>query len=423
MADFENLLIGRILFSGELRSIVDRQIHQDMFSDNRNKKVFGFLMYYHQKYGQLPPIEVVAQEFPDYKIPHAKEPADYCIDKLIDNYIRNKSSDILLGNVKKLVNNPLKGLEDLKREFSRLDIETNPTKDTNYLDSTDKRKQKYLDMRELKGLDGYPTPWDVLNECTMGLHAEDFVVIVARPKVGKTWMLCIFAEYAWREGLRVLFISNEMSARQIEQRIDAIHFKLPHKSLRAGLLADSYEQAYLEGLDRIKGADLPPIWIVGTVGGTSAISTKIDEYKPDLVLVDGLYLMPDDKRGLNRWERVSNISRDLKLLAKIKKLPIVATTQFNRMADDTKMSQVSLNMLGFSDSIGQDSDVVLGMFSNKDMQLNREMLIRTLAIREGEPKDFTLMWDLHGMDFKVLSSEDDSQVIEDGELKDDEIDF
>ncbi len=425
MADFEHNLVSKILFSGEIKDVLDRRIDDRMFVDDRNRKVFIFILSYYKNYGELPTIETVELEFPDYKISHVKEPANYYIDKILETYVRNKGSEILLSNTKLLVSDPLKGLEELQSKFSKLTLEANPTEDVNFLESTAVRKQKYLDLKNMKGIDGHPTPWQVLDKATMGLHPEEFAVIVSRPGIGKSFMLIMFAEFAWAKGLNVLFITQEMAVQQIERRFDAVHFKLPYKELRAGLLADGHERRYFEGLDALKESGRPPMWTIGDASGVASISAKIDEYKPDMVLVDGMYLLQDDRRGSNKWERTSNISWDLKQLTKKKKLPIVATTQFNRMADEAKvgMDQVNLAMLGFSDSIGQDADIVIGLFRNKDMMLNREMYVRMLKLREGEPVDFTLQWDLHSMMFDVLRVTDDSQVIEDDEIDEEDINY
>lgn len=418
MADAERNLISRVLFSEDIRPIVDRKLHEGMFVSEENKKVFSFITNYYRKYGVLPTMELMEDHFPTYNIKFVKEPADYWIDRIIETYVRNVGSDILLSNSKLLVENPMQGLEALKENFLKLNMEANPTEDVNYIESIDARKESYLKLKGFKGIDGLPTPWEILNEITMGIHEEDFVVIVARPKIGKSWLLCILAQFLWENNLNCLFVTNEMSTQQIQRRIDAVTFKLPYNEFRAGLLPDHIEKRYLDGLEALKGSDCSPIYVINNIGGVSAISAKIDEYKPDIVLVDGMYLLPDDRRGGNKWERTSNISYDLKQLCKKKKIPTIATTQFNRTADEsvTKMTQVNLSMLGFSDSIGQDADLVLGLFTNKDMQLNQELMVRVLAIREGEPKDFVLNWNLREMDFSLLSAEDDTKVIDDGEM-------
>jgi replicative DNA helicase len=227
--------------------------------------------------------------------------------------------------------------------------------------------------------------------------------------VHNTFMLVVFAEYAWANGLNVLFINNEMSEEQIGKRFDAVHFKLPYKEFRAGLLPDELEKRYFEGLQELEGEN--PIWVISDVSGVMSIASKIDQYKPDIVMIDGMYLLNDDRKGDSRWERVTNVSRDLKKLAQQKRVPIIATTQFNRATDETRVERVTLSNIGFSDSLGQDSDIVLGLFRTRDMELNNEMLVRMLKVREGQPVDFSLLWDLRRMEFKVIATQDENQFI------------
>lgn len=409
---------------------------------------------------------------------------------------------------------------------------------------------------------------DVVVHNTMGWHPGEFISIVSRPAVGKTFMLVVFAEYAWANGLSVLFINNEMSEEQIGKRFDSVHFKLPYKEFRAGLLPDELEKRYFEGLQELEGEN--PIWVISDVSGVMSIASKIDQYKPDIVMIDGMYLLNDDQKGDSRWERVTNVSRDLKKLAQQKRVPIIATTQFNRATDETRVERVTLSNIGFSDSLGQDclpkdtliwsnrglvrldelddekdlvfdgetfrrfkllkekekevyevrlkhsgqvfrcsgdhgllamskkpelewkkakdlspgdsvvqveselsgergalnyvpiskkmrfdevesvvatgvvepmydlnveeshrfvaeglmvhnSDIVLGLFRTRDMELNNEMLVRMLKVREGQPVDFSLLWDLRRMEFKVIATQDENQFIDDEEG--DEVDF
>ena len=94
--------------------------------------------------------------------------------------------------------------------------------------------------------------------------------------------------------------------------------------------------------------------MISDVSGVMSIASKIDQYKPDIVMIDGMYLLNDDQKGDSRWERITNVSRDLKKLAQQKRVPIIATTQFNRATDETRVERVTLSNIGFSDSLGQD---------------------------------------------------------------------
>jgi replicative DNA helicase len=405
----EKAVLSRILFNNEWNNVMDRRVTEELFQDMECRKCFKYVYDFYSKYGKVPSIDLVEEEFKDLSLEYAKEPIDYYLDKMTENYVRVKGSQVLLGAAREIVQSPMKGIEKLQTAVAELTLEAVPTRDDLVEDTVEDRKARYLRLKKVGGMDGIPTPWEVLNEATMGLHGGDFIAIVSRPGVGKTWFLSIFAEFSARQGLKVLFVTNEMSNTQIMQRFDALYFKLPYKELRAGLLPDALEKRYFEGLEKMK-KDVKMV-VTQDVHGVNSVGSKIDQYKPDLVLIDGMYLLADDQNSQSRWEGISNISRNLKKLARKKNVPIIATTQFNRASEDVKIDKVTLSNLGFSDSIGQDADVVLGLFRTKDMEMNQEMKVRMLKIREGEPKDFTIQWDLRHMRFGAIETSDDDSFL------------
>jgi replicative DNA helicase len=405
----EKAVLSRILFSNEWNNVMDRRVTEELFQDMECRKCFKYVSDFYRKYGKVPSIDLVEEEFKDLSIEYAKEPVDYYLDKMTENYVRVKGSQVLMGSAREIVKSPMKGIEKLQIAVAELTLEAVPTRDDLVEDTVEERMARYLRLKKVGGIDGLPTPWEVLNEATMGLHGGDFIAIVSRPGIGKTWLLSIFAEFSARQGLKVLFVTNEMSNTQIMQRFDALYFKLPYKELRAGLLPDALEKMYFDGLAQMK--DSVKMVVTQDVHGVNSVGSKIDQYKPDLVLIDGMYLLADDQNSQSKWEGISNISRNLKKLARKKNVPIIATTQFNRASEDVKIDKVTLSNLGFSDSIGQDADVVLGLFRTKDMEMNNEMKVRMLKIREGEPKDFTLQWDLRHMRFGAIETSDDDSFL------------
>ena len=405
----EKAVLSRILFNNEWNNVMDRRVTEELFQDMECRKCFKYVYDFYSKYGKVPSIDLVEEEFKDLRIEYAKEPVDYYLDKMSENYVRVKGSQVLIGSAREIVQSPMKGIEKLQTAVAELALEAVPTRDDLVEDTVEERMARYLRLKKAGGMDGMPTPWEVLNEATMGLHGGDFIAIVSRPGIGKTFMLTLFAEYAVRNKLKVLFVTNEMSNTQIMQRFDAVYFKLPYKELRAGLLPDALEKMYFEGLEKMK-KDVKMV-VTQDVHGVNSVGSKIDQYKPDLVLIDGMYLLADDQNSQSRWEGISNISRNLKKLARKKNVPIIATTQFNRASEGVKIDRVTLSNLGFSDSIGQDADVVLGLFRTKDMEMNNEMKVRMLKVREGEPKDFTLQWDLRHMRFDAIETSDDDSFL------------
>lgn len=402
-------LLSRIVMADEWVNVLDRDVGVDLFPDEEHKACFMFIRKFYAQYGTIPSPQLIGEEFPNLHIGYAKEPAEYYIDKLMENYARSHGASLLMDSAKSLMVNPLKALEKIQAGISKLLIQSRPSRDMVLKENGEKRKERYLKRKEAGGVDGIETPWEVLNEATAGIHAGEFMAVVARPSVGKTFMLILLANFFAMLGLRVLFISMEMSREQITQRFDAIHYKLPYRELKAGLLPAYLEEKYLKALEDTSNE--PDFIVVEDAKGLNSISGKIDQYDPDIVMIDGLYLVHDDEEGDSPWARTTNVSRGTKQLAQRKKLPVVASTQFNRVAENVGMKKVTLANLGFSDSIGQDADIVLGMFRTEDMIMNHEMFLRMLKVREGEAVDYTILWDLHAMEFGMLETDDDNQVL------------
>jgi replicative DNA helicase len=420
--DAERGLIGKIVLADGFADAQDYRVTTELFESKKYRAVFKFIKDFYEKYGEIPSVELLEEEFPEVDIPYAKEPAGYYIDKMRERHIRNKGAEILTSKAPLLVQKPIDGILSIREAVANLSIVANPTSDSEWGENVEERIKQYLAKKEMEGVTGYHTPWQPLDIMTSGIHAKEFICVVARPKTGKTFLLIILALAMWKQGLSVMFISTEMSKMKISQRLDAVNFELPYQEFKTGVLPDAFEERYKREIKKLK--DKEPIHIVEDVDGVSSIGAKIDQYEPDVVFLDGMYLLNDDKGARSTWERVKNISNDLRKLAKTKDVPLVTSTQFNRGAENaSSFKDVTLAQIGYADSIGQDAELVLGMFQDRDMRNNREMLIRTMAFREGEPVDFTIQWDLHNMDFKVLEVDDDDEYIDPEEFEEPPVDF
>lgn len=208
-------------------------------------------------------------------------------------------------------------------------------------------------------------------------------------------------------GYRVLFLTTEMSEEQIEDRVEAMLVKMMlgedfnYGRFKSGTLTQHEEEAYFDLLEQ--KAHLEPM-IIETATDVSNVSAKVEQYNPDIVFIDSVYLMEDEQGAKDDWLRVTHITRGLKALAKRKKLPICINSQ----ADSTtsKKTGPELENIGFSKAIGHDSDVVLGLLRDEEMIEDKEAKVKVLKQREGVLANIMLSWDFSTMDFSSIYSEE-----------------
>ena len=192
-----------------------------------------------------------------------------------------------------------------------------------------------------------------------------------------------------------------LHGQQFLKRIAAHRAKVPHMGYRAGDLSSKQYARFKNMVADLQNA--PDYWVSGNEAamGVQALAAKIDRLRPDIVFLDGLYLMRDD-RGEIGWAGITNITRDLKQLALRKQIPIVVTSQLNRGAANRR---ASLANLAFSDSIGMDADVVIALFQDQQLRDDDKLIVKLIKQREGFQLEFTIRWDLSDMVFDEI--EDD----------------
>jgi len=147
------------------------------------------------------------------------------------------------------------------------------------------------------------------------------------------------------------------------------------------LMAQKHQPALLVVSDRKKGSK-------GDGGGVGWLAQKVRDFHPDIVFVDGMYLMKDDRTNSRSidWKNVAHISQDLKMMAGDFDIPLVGVTQANRGAEKSKGED--LTELSYADALGQDADAVFRVSKKKVIdeatkQQNIEITLTAPGLREG----------------------------------------
>jgi replicative DNA helicase len=210
---------------------------------------------------------------------------------------------------------------------------------------------------------GYDTGFSELNNTLAGWCRPDFVVIAARPGMGKTaFMLSTIYHLCILNKIPTAIFSLEMSSEQLVERLESITSMLPLKRLRMNSLNDAERKVLLKTDDKIL---LSPLHIED-MGGISISQLRAkatimkQKYGIKVIFIDYLQLMSGQgKTNQNREQEVSLISRSLKALAKELQVPIIALSQLSRRVEERGDKMPQLSDLRESGSIEQDADAVI----------------------------------------------------------------
>jgi len=400
--DIEKRIIDKCAESPKLYAeAIDMAVMPEMFT-GLFKEIWQFSVNYMKTHGSGPTDEAITHQFPDYSWDFpAPEPLSYYVEQLKKKHAFNLTLTGIQSAYDNLNKREVdKAVDQLRDALRKIEDATASEADLDWGASAEDRYNDYLELQNKGGIDGYRTPFQTLDEATQGWHDGEFILVVARQGVGKTWLTNIMAHKNYRDGLKVIYFTKEMPSKQVARRFDALEYNLPYQELRSGKL-NSFREA--EWRNKVQeGLPVGQMVIVGEeTGGVSQVAAKIERHKPDIVFIDGMYLMDDDQRARDNWLKISNISRDMKRLAKRVMIPIIATVQFNRSADNSKGDASNI---AYGD-IAKDADIILGLFQDEDQRLDKRMTLRVLKQREGSRPEIELDWDMDNMKFAEVNTD------------------
>ncbi|MGZ4398778.1 MAG: replicative DNA helicase [Gaiellaceae bacterium] len=223
-------------------------------------------------------------------------------------------------------------------------------------------------------LTGVPCGFRDLDKITSGFQPGNLIIVAARPSMGKSaFALCTAANLAVRNETPVALFTLEMSKAEVTQRFMCSEAKVESQKLRSGKLAPDDWPRLTAACDRLARA---PIYVDDTGSITMmeirSKARRLKAKQPDLglIIVDYLQLMTSGASAENRVQEVSQISRNLKVLARDLEVPILALSQLSRAVEQRHDKRPILSDLRESGSIEQDADIV--MFIYRDEYYNEE---------------------------------------------------
>jgi len=411
MPNAEHLLISKVIQTGDINEVIEAGIKPDHFS-KVYQPVWSWVLGYWRDYGSTPTERAFKTEFGDFQLSNAElEPFGALVDELYEAYKYQHVVSAVSAAMPFLDQHDVdNALKQLSEGLQRAALETARLRDVDIVQNWEARIAKYEEIRKTpNALRGIPTGFMGLDRITAGLRPQQLVTFVGEAKKGKSIMSLIMAHAAHQHGLSPLYVSFEMSIEEQEARYDALISGVSHTKIIRGDLSNKEMDQIRQALNRQK--NMHPFHMtedVSSLTTVSALAAKIQQLRPKIVFVDGVYLMDDENNEpKGSSQALTNITRSLKRLAQRFDIPVVGTTQVLAWKLGNKKSrQVTADAIGYSSSFVQDSDLVLGVESDPD--IDNQSIIRVLLARTAPKGEVRIKWDWENMDFTEVDEHDDN---------------
>lgn len=403
--------LNRILKSKDISLVTINNIDKSFFSDYKDE--FQYIFDHYTTYGNVPDTATFLSKFKDFDITEVNESDRFLLDELYkDKKTRmwaetfNRVKDLIMsGRADEVENVTSTAMEKIANThyIESVDIVHNQSRYDKYIEKSEDFKKYYL-----------KTGFDELDKVIGGWDRnEELATIIARPNVGKSWILLKVALAAAKQGLKVGLYSGEMSEDKVGCRLDTLYGHISNTKISHG--NRDVQNDYKKVLDELGKSISGQIRVItpksyNGMFGVNALRSFIEREKLDMLCIDQHSLLEDDRGARDPIVRASNISKDLKRLQVLKRIPIISVSQANRMSvnkgdkgkddyDDT----LDLENIAQSDRIGQDSTIVIGL-TYKDKVLSMK-LIKSRDSGRGDVFKYAMDYD-KGL-FTYIPSEND----------------
>ncbi len=371
MSNTESKVISAVLADKQMHVLLQANIENIL---KTHKDIWNFIRLYFEQNASVPPVSLVVEKFRDFQPEAGVGATKHHLEELQAEYMTDSLKDIIRTAAAEIqADKGLDALEALISKTSELRKNTAAIRD---IDATDlesavayyenAKKQAELGLSGIKtGLPGFD------NYLPAGIMPGQLGVMLAYPGIGKSWLSLYFAVQAWKQGKSPMIVSLEMSETEVRNRVFAIMGEglWSHRKLSSGQIEiDDLKMWHKKALQ-----GKPEFHIISNDSGgevtPSVLRGKIDQYKPDFVVVDYLQLMSPNQKADSETVRMKNLSRELKLMAISEEVPIIAIS--SATPDDvTKLDTVpTLGQTAWSRQIAYDADWVLalGRGTNSDI--------------------------------------------------------
>jgi replicative DNA helicase len=334
--------------------------------------VFEDLRTHYNKYRAVPSVEILSDINPSVERVDVEADTEYYLNKLKQEYVSDKLRDLLVKSGQYLSEgvSPFQITDGLQQQVARLQRVSTVAKDLDITDLT--LAKEYLDkVREDAekngGTVGIPTGFKGIDAFyTTGMAPEHVIYAIGFSSHGKTWFASKMAERAWHHGVKPLVFTLEMSSEDMRNRIWTMigEGEFKNTDLQRGI----YDETALKFMGE-KVAGRTGFVVASGMDGIDVtpnfMQSKIDQHHPGLVILDYQQLAMDNAKSSEMVPRMMNLSRELKLLAKRNKIPVIVISAVTDK-DQGRNKPPDLGQLAWGRSLEYTADLILAVHKGDD---------------------------------------------------------
>jgi replicative DNA helicase len=392
----EAALISSVCKNKDISTIMADDV-DNIFTTHRD--VWEGLKSYYQKFRSIPDVSILVEKFADFDPIETKAETGYYLDQLKNEYLTSKIRNLLLSAGTSLKGHAAsKVISDMQKELSGLSRMTNNVRD---IDLTDfgLAEKHFEAVRErsnaMGGSPGILTGFKAIDYAyPTGMAPGHLIVMIGWAGRGKTWMSSYLACKAWEQGFKPMIVSLEMTPENMRDRI--------YTMLGSGLFRASDFSKGAINIDTFgswakdKFKDKNSFILVSNEGTgevtPQTVQAKIDQHKPDLVILDYHQLFNDSKKSNSEVERNRNISREFKLLAVRNNIPVIDITAATMDDISDQDTPPLLSQVAWSKAIEYDADMAMAVHRNPYSNI---IEVVSRKNRHGSEFAFYLDWDIN----------------------------
>ena len=361
--------------------------------------IWHSLKTYYYKFKAVPEVGVLMERHKDFEPVETKAQTGYYLDKLKNEFLTNKLKSIIIQSGSSLKEDAAsRVLAEMQSKLAGLSKFTNNVRDIDITD-IESAENHFLSVKErsaaMGGSPGILTGFEAIDKAyPTGMAPGHLIVAIGWPGRGKTWFTSYLACKAWEQGFKPMIISLEMSPENMRDRIYTMLgsglFRASDFS-KGDINIDDFRSWGNKKFENKNGFILVSNEGAGDVT-PATVQGKIDQHKPDLVILDYHQLFNDNKRSNSEVERNRNISREFKLLAVSNNIPVIDITAATADDISDQDEPPMMSQVAWSKAIEYDADMAMAIHRYPGTNM---IEVVSRKNRHGHEFDFYLDWDIN----------------------------